>query len=85
MAATTYQPSSDRLRLMDARYGGFVGEADREKEMFGSVMSAFEVVFPSLTPLRHEVSEIIIATRIILAVRSICLRIRNSSRTNFGM
>jgi hypothetical protein len=77
---------SDGPRFMDAGcYGAFVGEPDREKEMFGSVMSAFEVVFPSLTPLRHEVSEIIIATRIIRAVWSICLRISNSSRTNFRM
>jgi hypothetical protein len=70
---------------MDAYYGAFVGEPDREKEMFGSVMSAFEVVFPSPTPLRHDVSEIIIATMIILAIRSIWLRISNSSRTNFRM
>jgi hypothetical protein len=66
-------------------YGAFVCEPDREKEMFGSVMSAFEVVFPPLAPLRHEASEIIIATRITPAVQPMRFRMRDSSCTKFRM
>jgi hypothetical protein len=54
-----------------------------EKEIFGSVTSSFDVVFPP-PPLWHEASKITVATRIKPAARSIRFRIRNSSCANFG-
>ena len=57
-------------------------DADLEKEMFGSVTSCFEVAFPPLPPLWHESREIVTATRINLAARSIRFRICNNSRTS---
>ena len=50
--------------------------------MFGSVTSCFEVAFPPLPPLWHESREIVTATRINLAARSIRFRICNNSRTS---
>ena len=54
-----------------------------EKEIFGSVTSAFDVPFPA-PPLWHEASDAISTARMNRAAQLDCFRIRNESRTKAG-
>jgi hypothetical protein len=71
--------------LLLSPHGPSLRTSGLEKEVFGSVTSSFDVVFPPPPSLWHEAREIITAIRINRAASSICFRIRNSSRANFEM